>query len=307
MTIPTETTVVARRGAAAAVLRDCQGLGSECLLVFGGLPSSGGRIQNTDVLMLGDSDPTWTSPAGAKVGDRPPAVEQAAMVADPTGRIAVMFGGRTGGNDDTATDAFYAINTAGWADQSLLANIALGRPVYHSNPYPLTDARYHPSNLVDGLTSSFASSFQCAIALQTKLNPTISIDLGGPRVVTELEVWPRTDASQYDNTIGTRFSVNNHRTDPLAGDYHECENTNTGRLPRPSRISCGGAVGRYVHNFKVGTHKLDMCEIRVLSPQPYTWRKFHNGEVEVAAGKPAIATRQGWNGQASNINDGTKD
>jgi len=264
MTIATDTRIEARMGAAAAVLSDCRGEGDECLLVFGGLAATG-TVQSTDVLTTGAGTVQWVNPAGAKVGDIPPGLMSSVMVPDPTGRVAVMFGGKTSSSDDTATDALYAINTAGWQDQTLLGNIGRARPVYHTKPR--TEARFHKSNAVDGLTSSVGTSGQCALGNGRADNPTISVDLGGPRTVAELEIWPRTDVN-WDASRDVRFVVNDHESDPLdkSGNWHECVNPTNGRLRRPTVISCGGVTGRYVHYFKRGSHQLDVCEINVMGP-----------------------------------------
>lgn len=92
-------------------------------------------------------------------------------------------------------------------------------------------------------------------------NPSVSVDLGGPRAVTEVIFRRRTGFGDA-NTVGLRFSVNEHKSNPLHGEdpadnavFTECENPNVGNLPVPVMINCGGAVGRYVHAFLVGSNK----------------------------------------------------
>ena len=312
MTIATDTRVVARTGASAAVLSDCRAEGDECLVVFGGLTGTSAASPNTDVLTTGESTVQWLNPAGAKVGEKPPGLIHAAMVPDPMGRTAVLFGGKTSADDEDATDAVFAMNSAGWKDQSLLANIARGKSVYMTKAKQPTNTghAFHPSNAVDGRTASNRDAGYCALADRVN-NPTISVDLGGARTVTELVIYPRTDyATGYGNTVNARFVVNDHRTDPLNrdGNWHECESPySSGRLPVPSRISCGSVTGRYVHMFRRANDiQLDVCEIQVMAPHPYTWKQFNYGEVEVARGKPTVGTPIAHSGVWSRINDGGK-
>jgi len=78
------------------------------------------------------------------------------MTADPTGRAAVLFGGKTGVESSTATNDLWAISSVGFTDGNTLVNIAQGKPVFHT--YPRSEAIYDISNAVDGLTNTFASN-----------------------------------------------------------------------------------------------------------------------------------------------------
>lgn len=140
-------------------------------------------------------------------------------------------------------------------------------------------------------------------------NSGASVDLGGPRTVEEVRFYPRTESAQRDSANGLRITVNNHRTDPLDGQgtpsFTECESPYDGRLPVPAIIPCDGAVGRYVHAFLAGTGKrLDGCELMVMGPEPWKWKKLSADEEELAQGKAVEATEQGYGGVATRANDG---
>lgn len=98
----------------------------------------------------------WEAPAAAQ-GGAPTGRYDHTLTADPTGRVAVMFGGRTGDDAKDATNHLWALSSVGFEDEGSLVNLALNRPVYAPKPRN-GNPDFHTSNLVDGLLNTAAGN-----------------------------------------------------------------------------------------------------------------------------------------------------
>ena len=170
-----------------------------------------------------------------------------------------------------------------------------------------------------GVGSCFVSflNLTAATPVLGTTNPWWRVDLGSVQTIWQLRFWMRTDAllatSNQPGPVvntGVTFWVSNTPGPlfPWQGNGAIIPNPIPNPIYAPNIITLSAPVsGRYIWVAQLGNQRvLQLCQLQVLQPTPWTWRKL-SGQVNLALNKYALqaAVNSGFAyGDPLNVNDG---
>lgn len=301
------TAPAARLNGHMAQLRKCDGvLGRNCLVIFGGKTVGGALLGDTYAVTALNTDNTraWAKPEAAQTG-APVRRELGSFVSDAAGSRALLFGGLT--DDDEVLGDLWMVSSEGYLTEDGLSNIALGRPTGRLNVYN----SFGPARAVDGNTNTVMGGGSCyhSAGGSGSTNPRMWVNLQRTAKIKRVRVYIRTDCC-LDRNRNIRVAL----SDVAGGgsnwddDLRECTSPlSPTDQPRGTHIdfACDGQVGQYVVVYIPGTGKmLQVCELEVYGPEPYTWLQLGGGVEEVAKGMPTAQSSVAWDGYPARAVDG---